>query len=133
MTDTLIRLAIGEKTAPIRVGRIPSDVARKLGCAVQTVYISEYSIRKQFIRHRDFRAEWYEHLEWMITNGEIIYDNKDRNVVHFVSDCRDMTNFLVKATVKATKRKHELWLTSVHKFRDRDHRRLLRRSAENAA
>lgn len=123
----IVRLAHGEIPGPIHVGRIPRVWADQLGASTCWVKFSFFNLCKQAGKHQDVELGFYEDIDWILEHGEVIFDPKD-NVLHFVGDTRAVCGHRTKVTVKATRGRSELFMTSAHRLRERDYNRLKRKA-----
>jgi hypothetical protein len=112
----IVRLALGEIDGPIDICSVPASVAVALGSSARRVWLSRATIEKQFRHHPEFRVHHVDDFDWMIANGEPYLHHKG-GVVYFICSYRTEFQHRYKITVKATKRRHQLWLTSAHPCR----------------
>jgi hypothetical protein len=130
MIREYFRLATQERAEPVHVCNLSAAHASSIGATVTHVWLSLYSVGKQFVRHSDLLPHHYEMIPYIIENGEVIAAN-DNKALHFVLDARLEVEYRLKVTIKATADGRELFLTSFHKLRENDYRRL-RKKAKNA-
>jgi hypothetical protein len=101
--------------------------AEQLRATTRRVKFSYFNLCKQASKHRDVELAFYEDIDWILENGEVVFDPRD-NVLHFVGDTRDVCNYRTQVTVKATRGRGELFMTSAHRLRDRDYERIKRKA-----
>lgn len=94
------------------------------------VWISEYTLRKQALRHPDLLLEHYEHLACVIENGEFFADNRGITIVY---DATLTTGYWYKACLKVTRCTNEIYVTSFHKARTSDIKAIKRKCTKIAA
>ena len=128
MNPDIARLANREIDGPITVGRIRSGVAKAYGTDENWVWLSIETLRKQLLHHRELKLDFYQDLDWLLSYGEILPDQKNHclSVIHRIDDGSP----LFKATVKVIRANKRLMLLSVHRISNSDYKRLVRRAAK---
>ena len=89
--NEFFRLASGEIQGPIRVGRIRPNVERALGAHTGVVWLSQYNVEKQFMRHGNLNIGYYERLPDILKHGEAFRIDEVR--VALILDLRGIDNY----------------------------------------
>jgi hypothetical protein len=128
MNPQIARLAHGEIPGPIRVGRVRSGVTKLIFASSSSVWLSFDTLRKQLAHHPELTLDFYDDLEWLLLDGEVILDRRERclSIVKAVDDQPKARLF--KATIKCVRSNGFMMLLSVHKIRHGDYKRLLKRT-----
>jgi hypothetical protein len=116
--NEFLRLARGEITGPIRVGRVPDSVKYALDSDTSAVWLSRDTLYKQFSRHGKLDATVYEALPYTLTHGDAF--RLDGTRAGLVLDMRATTKYRFNAVVKCTKDRSEMYLISFYPLRKRD-------------
>lgn len=119
----LFRLATGEITRPIPIARATNGIATMLGARGTSVFLSPYTLAKQFARHKDIKLENYEHIQYIIDNG-VPYEARNKKSVHVLFDATPSMGYQVKITLKVDREGLDIWLIQFHKIRVGDRRKI---------
>ena len=117
------RLATGEISQPIYICSIDRDLSQKIGSTTCAVWLSKYTLDKQFHRHNEITADLYEHIPYVIQNGIVV--SEKRNHLSFLLNSTETIGYWIKACVKSSRDGNELYLVTFHKCRKRDVERVL--------
>lgn len=122
------RLATAEAAATVSICRLPSWLAQRIGATATTVFLSNYTLRKQLTRHRDLGFDHYETMQYIIDHGIVLQNPKKPKLLYFILNAEPTLGRWVKVTIKADRTGFNLFLVSSHKIRDGDRATLSQRS-----
>lgn len=115
--DELFALLEGRITTKILVCRLDRAIARAIGANTDAVYLSHYTITKQYQHHKEIRHEHYLMLPIAVAHGRVLQDH-ERTCMALYSDVTVFgRNF--KAALKCVAGTHEIFVSSFHKVEDR--------------
>lgn len=93
-----------------RIGRVPRWIAKALGCSTTIVYMNSTTAKKIRGKHKITFAE-LRALADVLDTSEVARDSRLDLAFWFPSPARQT---MIKAVVKTTKQKDELWLKTMH-------------------
>jgi hypothetical protein len=119
------RLLTGQRRQPLVVCHVDATIKAALGANSGAVWFSEDSASKQMIRHNDLEPEHYNMLPDIIGEGIALSES---NYAYVIVDARPTAGRWLKVTLKrALRGGGEIWLTSFHKLRESDRKKLITR------
>jgi hypothetical protein len=122
----LLALLTGERQGVIHVCSIRADLARLVGATTTAVWLSDYTVRKQEIRHHHPDLVLYRLAPTIIREGFIRVQPKYHLVFIWHHETDKLRSY--RATVKATRDGREMYLASVHRLDPTDVRATYRRT-----
>ncbi|MCH8841643.1 MAG: hypothetical protein IID61_01590 [SAR324 cluster bacterium] len=117
----MLRRWLREPRGTLSVAVLDDELAALFGAKSRTVYLSAATMAKQKRNHPELDAEEYALLPDVIARGEVIQQGGLR-LVFFLSHTR-----LMKAVLKSTRQRDELYVVSYQRANERERIRLRRR------
>jgi hypothetical protein len=117
------RLATGEASDPIYVCSIDHRLSKVIGSTTRAVWLSKYTLDKQFHRHPEMTPELYIHIPYIVQNGICVVEK--RNHLSFLLNATVAMGCWMKACIKSLRGGSEIYLVTFHKCRQRDVKRVL--------
>lgn len=87
--------------------------------ASRVVLFSGYTAKKGKSTHKDIKQEDYLKVQWLIENGECTQDGEN----HLVFSGKVKENEYWKAVVKKTQKGNELYLQTLHRYREEQYKK----------
>jgi hypothetical protein len=115
--DEFLALYTGQLDRPIHVCRIEDRLARHMQANTTAVWLSRWTIEKQWHKHRDMHAPQYGFLPIVLRYG-IVIDDRPRHLTFIYNDT-EIFGRPFKATIKATELGTEIYVQSFHFMRPR--------------
>jgi hypothetical protein len=117
------RLATGEASDPIYVCSIDHRLSKVIGSTTRAVWLSKYTLDKQFHRHPEMTPELYIHIPYIVQNGICVVEK--RNNLSFLLNVTVAMGCWTKTCIKSLCGGSEIYLVTFHKCRQRDVKRVL--------
>jgi hypothetical protein len=118
-------LYLDERYDALTICHVDLGVARALGATTSRVMLSYETVMKQRMRHRDLRPDDYRVLRMALLDGEYRRQEANKAVVLYVDAL--LTDYNVRACVKATRDGSELYLVSFCLMRRKSYQQELRK------
>jgi len=119
--------ANGGATAPLRIGLLPVELARRLGSSTQSVYVHPSYAAKFVFKHK-MRPEHFPPIELAIWFGTAAITSKQPRSISFFYNERVIFGRMFHVAIKTTGEQHELWVRTFHQITNADHNRRIRKS-----
>lgn len=118
------RFLYGDIERPITLGRLSKDLVKILGATDDRIYLHPSYAPKFLVKHA-LTANNMQNLTICIATGVVVQQYRPRSL-SFLLKNNNGANEMFHAVIKVTSESHELWVSTFHKIRLDEVKRMLK-------
>lgn len=118
------RFLHGDIEQPVTLGRLSRDLVKVLSATDDRIYLHPSYAPKFLVKH-GLTADNMQQLNICIASGKVVKQYRPRALSFLLID-QDGGNDMFHAVIKVTTENHELWVSTFHKIRLDEVKRMLK-------